>query len=95
MSKSLLITVTLLVLLLLLLASGALAASSANYSMDWQLLSAGGAPAASSSGHVSLNGSLGQTSIVSSSGSHASLWAGFWYRLKKAWADVFLPTILR
>ena len=95
MSRTRLVPITLLVLLLLLLASGALAASSAHYSIDWQVLSAGGAPAASNSGHFTINGSLGQTAIGPSSGSHVSLWAGFWYNIKQAVMDFFLPIILR
>jgi hypothetical protein len=95
MSKTRLIPITLLALLLLLLASGALAASTAQYAVDWQVLSAGGAPAASSSGHVSMNGTLGQTAIGPSSGSQASLWAGFWYSIKQAVLDFFLPIVLR
>jgi hypothetical protein len=95
MSKSRLIPITFLALLLLLLASGALAASSAHYAVDWQVLSAGGAPAASNSGHVAMNGTLGQTAIGPSSGSQTSLWAGFWYSIKQAVIDLFLPIIVR
>ena len=93
MTKSRFIPFTILLLLLLLLASGALAASSANYAIDWQVLSAGGSPAASSSGHISLNGTLGQTTIGPSYDNHASLWAGFWQSIKQAVLDLFLPII--
>ena len=95
MSKTRLLPVTLLALLLLFLSSGALAASSAHYAIDWHVLSAGGAPAASSSGHVSLNGSLGQTAIGPSYDSQTSLWAGFWHSIKQAVLNLFLPTIIK
>ena len=93
--KKHLLTVLLLVLLLLLAAGGALAAASASYSMPWHVLSAGGAPAESSSGDVSLNGTLGQTAIGSSSGSHTSIWAGFWHSLGEVLKDLFMPLIRR
>jgi hypothetical protein len=95
MSKSRLIPFALLALLLLFLASKGLAASSAKYSIDWQVLSAGGAPATANAGHVSLNSTLGQTAIASSNVSQYSLWAGFWYSLKQAIWNLFLPNILR
>ncbi len=95
MNKQLVIRILLIVLPLLFLASGVLAASSANYAVDWQTLSAGGAPAASSSGQVTLNGSLGQAAIGPSAGSHSSLWAGFWIRVRQAMIKIFLPTVLR
>lgn len=95
MSKIRLISISLLALLLLLLATGALAANTSQYSVNWQVLSAGGAPAASDSGHITMNGTLGQTAIGSSSGSQATLWAGFWHSLKQAVLDLFMPLILR
>jgi hypothetical protein len=63
-------------LLILLLAGVARAGSSANYAINWQVFSGGGAPA--SAGNVSLNGSLGQTAIGLSSGGPVKLGAGFW-----------------
>ena len=85
----------LLLLLLLLTAGGALAAASASYSMPWHVLSAGGAPAASSSGNITINGTLGQTAIGGSSGSHVSVWAGFWHSLGEVLQDLFMPLIRR
>ena len=59
------------------------------------MLSGGGAPASSGSGRVSLHGSLGQTATGSSSGSGATLGAGFWYGLGKGVYEVYLPLTLR
>ena len=90
-----------LVLLPLLLAAGlslaglVWAGSSDGVAVDWSVLSGGGAPAESSSGTVSLNGSLGQTAIGSSSGSGAMLGAGFWYGLGVGVYEVYLPVTLR
>jgi hypothetical protein len=90
-----------LVLLPLLLAAGLAlaglvwAGSSDGATVDRSLLSGGGAPADSSSGTVSLNGSLGQTAIGASSGSGATLGAGFWYGLGAGVYEVYLPVTLR
>ena len=95
MRKSRLVLSIVLVLLLLLVAGGVLASSSQMYSIDRQVLSAGGAPAASSSGHVSMNGTLGQTAIGVSSTGQTTLWAGFWQRVQQVMSDIFLPIIMR
>ncbi len=44
---------------------------------------------------MSLNGSLGQTAIGASSGSGATLGAGFWYGLGAGVYEVYLPVTLR
>jgi len=85
----------LLALLILFLVNGVLAASSVQYSIDWQSMNTGGAPAESGSGHISLNGSLGQTAIGPSSGSQSSLWAGFWHSIQQALMDLFMPIVMR
>ncbi len=94
MSKARLVSVGVLVLLLLCI-SGAVAASINQSSITWQVLSAGGAPAASTSGHFSMNGSLGQTAIGPSSSDQATLWAGFWHSLKEALINAFIPIVVR
>jgi len=82
-----------LILLLLLVASAVWASSSPAYSIDRYVLSAGGAPAASSSGQVSLNGTLGQTAAGVSSEGHTTLWTGFWQRIQQVIRELFLPII--
>jgi hypothetical protein len=82
-------------LLLFLLAGAVWAGGSANYAVDWSILSGGGAPAESSSGAVTLNGSLGQTAIGPSAASHGSLGAGFWYGAGARGYTVYLPLVLR
>ena len=81
-------------LLLFLLAGVAWARSSDHYAVDWQVLSGGGAPAASGSGHVALNGTLGQTAIGPGASTHADLGAGFWYGMGERMHAVYLPLVL-
>ena len=100
MSKARVLRVPSLLLLLLLLAglavAGAVGAgSSAHYAVDWQVLSGGGAPALSGSGHVALNGTVGQTAIGLSSASHGSLDAGFWYCAGQGVYPIYLPLVQR
>lgn len=82
------------VLLLLLVAAAAWAGSSANYAVDWQVLSGGGAPAVSGSEAVSLNGSLGQTVVGVASSASSELCAGFWCGTAIEYS-VYLPLVLR
>ena len=82
-------------LLLFLLAGVVWAGSSANYAVEWWVMSGGGAPAAPGSGAVALNGSLGQTAIGPSAGGGYDLGAGYWYGLGGRVHRVYLPTILR
>ncbi len=89
-----LLSLPLLLLAILAIAGIALASDSASYSLNWQVLSGGGTLAESSSGQVSLNGTLGQTAIGPSSGSETTLGAGFWYGLGIRIIKVFLPMIL-
>ena len=69
------------------------ASSSDGTTLDWSVLSGGGAPA--SSGDVTLNGTLGQTAIGSASGPGATLGAGFWYGLGEGAYEIYLPVTLR
>jgi hypothetical protein len=80
-------------LLLFLLAGAAWAGSSANYAVDWSVLSGGGAPA--SGGAVALNGTLGQTSIGPSTSAQVDLSAGYWYGLGKEDNWIYLPIIVQ
>jgi hypothetical protein len=80
---------------LLLLASIAWAGSSDGTAIDWSVLGGGGAPAESSSGVLTLNGTLGQTAIGSSSSPGATLGAGFCYGLRKGLYRLYLPVVLR
>lgn len=71
-----------LVILVLILALGtaaslAWAGNSPNFAIRWQVLAAGGQPAASSSG-LSLNGTLGQSLSGSSSSGYVVLETGYW-----------------
>lgn len=64
--------------LLLLLAGAALAGSAGGYTVGWQVLAGGGAPALA--GQVALNGTLGQpVAGLSASGSY-NISGGYWYR---------------
>jgi hypothetical protein len=88
----------LLILVLLLATLGtavAWASSSDHVAVGWQVLSAGGAPALSSSGHVALNGSLGQTAIGPSAAGASAQGAGFWYGLGEGVYQTYLPLVLR
>ena len=82
-------------LLIFLLAGIAWAGSSANYAIDWQVMSGGGAPSDSGSENVTLNGSLGQTAIVPSAGGDYDLGAGYWYGTAGGGQPVYLPIILK
>jgi hypothetical protein len=93
MSKARLLHVGLMVLFLLLLAGAVWAGNSANYALDWHVLSGGGGPA--SAGGVTLNGTLGQTAIGPSAGGGVTLGAGFWYGLGQGLYRVYLPVVLR
>lgn len=64
-------------------------------SVDWWVMSGGGAPAVSGSGNVALNGSLGQTAIGPSAGGDATLGAGYWYGVGERECRIYLPITLR
>lgn len=98
MSKTHFFALSLTILLILLLAGVVRAGSSDNFAINWQVLSGGGAPAAT--GNVTLNGSLGQTAIGPSTGDNLSLGAGYWYgsnllSIAPGNEPVYLPIILR
>jgi hypothetical protein len=86
---------SLLLLAGLAIAGIAWAGSSNGTDVNWSVLSGGGAPAESSSGAVTLNGTLGQTAIGSSVATHGSLGAGFWYGLAEKRYTLYLPIVLR
>ncbi len=91
---------SLIVLLILLMASVAWAGSSATYAVEWSVKSGGGAPA-TTSGNVSLRGTLGQTAIgnSTSTGDDYTLGAGYWSARgpfgEPDALPVYLPVILR
>ena len=90
------LAVSMLLLLAGLALAGLVYAGSADgTAVDWVVLSGGGSPASSSSGRVSLNGTLGQTAIGSSTGPGGTLGAGFWYGLGQGIYEVYLPLTLR
>lgn len=80
-------------LVLLLLTGVVLADTTQIPSVDWSVLSGGGAPAAG--GSVTLNGTLGQTAIGPSSASNRILGAGFWYGAGEGVFEIYLPMVLR
>lgn len=87
---------TVLAILACLAMAGAVwAGSSDGTAVDWSVLSGGGAPVASSSGAVTMNGTLGQTAIGPGASPHADLGAGFWYGLGARMYTVYLPIIVR
>lgn len=87
--------------LIILMVSVVSAGSSANYAVNWWVMSGGGAPAASGSGGVALNGSLGQTAIgdSASAGGGYALGAGYWSGQGPAPGSeewwIYLPIVLR
>jgi hypothetical protein len=98
MSRARVLRVGLLLLPLLLLVGLAVAGvvwadSSDGTTVDWSVLSSGGAPAAG--GSVALNGTLGQTAIGPGASTHANLGAGFWYGLGEGGYRLYLPVVLR
>ena len=100
MSRTQVIRVGLAALSLLLLAGlavagGAWAGSSDGATVDWDVMSGGGAPVVSGSGAVALNGTLGQTAIGPGASTHADLGAGFWYGMGERMYTVYLPLVLR
>ena len=100
MTRARVLQAGLVLLVLLLVAGPALAGlvragSSDGTAVDWSVLGGGGAPSESGSGEVTLNGTLGQTAIGSSSGSGASVGAGFWYGVGEGIYEVYLPVTLR
>ncbi|MEJ2709182.1 MAG: hypothetical protein P8074_16340 [Anaerolineales bacterium] len=82
-------------LVLFLLAGTVWAGSSNGLVVDWFVLSSGGAPAESSSGSVTLNGTLGQTAIGPSVAAHGDLGGGFWYGVGQEMSTVYLPIMIR
>ena len=78
---------------ILAMAGIAWAGSSDGTTLDWSVLGGAGAPA--SGGAVTLNGTLGQTAIGASTGTGATLGAGFWYGLGEGAYEIYLPVTLR
>lgn len=99
MKKPRLAGIGLTVLLIILLSGVARAASSANYALNWQLFSGGGAPA--TSGTVTLKGSLGQTAVGAASSTTLGVSSGYWYGITSQSLEVpgsntlYLPLIFK
>lgn len=88
-----------LIIIILILALGAAAGlawagSSPNLAIDWQVLAAGGEPAVSSSGDLSLNGTLGQPITGSSTGENIVMEAGYWSKVSRPYV-YYLPIVGR
>jgi len=85
---------TMLALLCLALVAGvALAGSSPNYAIDWDVIAGGGNEMASA--HYAIKSTTGQTAIGPAASAQYGLGAGYWYGIGKALYDVYLPLILR
>ncbi len=95
MNKKRLFSYGLILLLLLLLAGVVWAGPSSGFSVDWSVLSGGGAPATSS--NIAADGSLGQTAIgnSTSSSNNISLDAGYWVGARKNEWQLHLPVIMQ
>lgn len=76
----------------LLLGSMALAMSSDNYAIDWDVIAGGGGPASSAS--YTLRSIIGQAAIGSSSSANFQLGAGYWYGVRVRY-KIYLPIILK
>ena len=83
--------VTLTVVLLLVLASTSSAGSSTQYAIEWDVVSAGGAPMASST--YGLMDTVGQSAPGSSGSASYVLCAGYWCGIVADYT-VYLPLVL-
>ena len=81
----------------LLLGSMAMAMSSDNYRIDWDVIAGGGGPASSAS--YTMRGIIGQAVIGSSSSASFQLGAGYWYGVgvpaPPPAYKIYLPIILK
>ena len=68
------------------------AQSSNTYSLPWQVLGAGGGHASSAT--YTLDATIGQPLVGSSTGSASEMWAGFWVGVEGALRE-YLPLVLR
>jgi hypothetical protein len=82
---------------LFLVGGVALAATSADLTLRWQALTAGGGDSASEAGGIGLTGSFGQPVVGASSSADGSigLGGGYWYGAGPTVFPVSLPLILR
>ena len=81
-------------LLIILLNGASWGASSTSYTLDWHVMSGGGAPVASSR-NVTLNATFGQTAIGPSAGGDYDQGAGFWSGALERGYYTYLPLILK
>lgn len=91
-SKSVvIITLGLGFIFVLVLVSATMAGYNAEPSIEWQVLSSGGVPAAYEPGSFSLNGSLGQNIIGSSVIGDSEISSGFWFGVSREVTYLYLP----
>lgn len=91
-----LLSLGLAVALIFLAATAALAGSSADYAINWQVLTGGGA--AASAGNITLAGSLGQTAIGPATAASVATGAGYWYGISvqaPAFPPTYLPIVIK
>jgi len=92
MKKTKILFLCLAALLLVLIAGTAFAAVSASsFAVDWWVFSGGGAP--SSAGNITMNASLGQSVVGTSSSVNFSIDHGYW--MQKGAVKTFLPLITK
>jgi hypothetical protein len=75
-----------------LLVGVAVAGSSANYAIDWDVVGGGGSEMASA--HYAIKGTLSQTAIGPSSSTSYQLGSGYWYGVEVSYA-IYLPLVLK
>ena len=80
--------------LCLIFASGALAASSENYRIDWMAPLSGAGGGQASSAHYAVNYTIGQSVVGAASSASYSGTLGYWYRQVSDWL-VRLPQLFR
>ena len=91
MSKRNIFLSSIAVLCCILIAAGVLANST--FGIDWWVVSSGGGP--TSGGNVTLDATLGQPIIGTSSGGPISIVAGFWPGAGEVTCDLYLPQVSR
>lgn len=95
MTKRPFLIAALMMVLVLIVTGAAVASYIGTITIDWSVLSGGGAP--STAGDVTINGSLGQTAVGSSSSGSGTteLGSGFWYgTTTDSTRLLFLPLVL-
>lgn len=83
------------VLMVLAAAGAALAQTSPNYNLEWNVIGGGGQPATSA--HYAVNSTVGQgaASLPYSTGAHYRVSGGYWFAGMTAGNRVYLPLVVR